>query len=280
MKEISNYVGTPTKKLNNGIEIPVLGLGTWKMADGTEVENAVLWALEAGYRHIDTAKIYGNETGVGKAVMKFGAARSEIFIATKLWNEDQGYKSTLLAINESLSRLRTDYVDLYLIHWPMTNHTSGENRRKETWKAMEEIYKNGKAKAIGVSNYNIKHLQEMKAYAKVPPVVNQVEFHPFLFQKELMDYCNKANIALTAYSPLSHGLKIKDINIHQIAKKHGKTNAQIMLRWSIQHGNVVVPKSATRERILENFSLFDFELTPEEMLSLDALNENYRIVAG
>jgi diketogulonate reductase-like aldo/keto reductase len=260
--------------------MPVLGLGTWKAQDGDEVEQAVLWALEAGYRMIDTAKIYGNELGVGSAIAKSKIPREQIFLTTKLWNEDQGYESGLAAIDGSLSRLNVDYVDLYLIHWPTTNLTEGENRRKETWKAMEEILKLGKAKAIGVSNYTIAHLEEMKTYANIPPVVNQVEFHPFLFQKELMDYCQKSNIILEAYSPLSRGLKMQDNRITAIAKNYHKNNAQIMLRWSLQHGNIVIPKSVTQARIKENINVFDFELTPEDLAILDGLNENYRIVTG
>ena len=270
----------PTKKLNNGLEMPVLGLGTWKSKDGDEVKNAVLWALEAGYRMIDTAKAYGNEQGVGRAIAESKIPREEIFVTTKLWNEDQGYESGLMAINASLSRLNMDYVDLYLIHWPFTNFTEGENRRNDTWKAMEEILRSGKAKAIGVSNYTIAHLEEMKAYANIPPVINQVEFHPFLFQKELMDYCQKSNIVLEAYSPLSRGLKMQDSRITAIAEKYHKNNAQIMLRWSIQHGNIVIPKSVTQARIKENINIFDFELAAEDMATLDGVNENYRIVTG
>jgi diketogulonate reductase-like aldo/keto reductase len=215
----------PTKKLNNGLEMPMLGLGTWKAKDGDEVEQAVLWALEAGYRLIDTAKIYGNEQGVGSAIAKSKIPREEIFLTTKLWNEDQGYESALKAVDGSLSRLNVAYVDLYLIHWPTTNLTVGENRRQETWKAMEEILHSGKAKAIGVSNFTITHLEEMKAYANIPPAINQVEFHPFLFQKDLLDYCQKSNIALEAYSPLSRGQKMTDDRITAIAEKYRKSNA-------------------------------------------------------
>jgi len=270
----------PTKKLNNGIEIPVLGLGTWKAREGEEVENAVLWALGAGYRLIDTAKIYRNEEGVGRGIKRSGIPRGEIFVTTKLWSEEQGYESGLRAIDESLNKLQLDYVDLYLIHWPYTNMMSGENYRPESWKALEEIYKAGKAKAIGVSNYTIEHLEEMRDYAKVPPMVNQVEFHPFLFQKELMDYCNKNNIALEAYSPLARTVRLNDSTLRHVADKYKKTSAQIMLRWNVQHGNIVIPKSVNKERIKENIDIFDFEISADDMASLDSLNENYRIVAG
>jgi diketogulonate reductase-like aldo/keto reductase len=270
----------PTKKLNNGLEMPVVGLGTWQSAEGREVEDAVLWALQSGYRLIDTAKIYGNEQGVGRAISQSKIPREELFITTKLWNTDQGYESGLKAFDESLKRLGLNYIDLYLIHWPFVQWTRGENRRKESWQALEEIYQSGRAKAIGVSNYTIEHLEEMKTYAKILPTINQVEFHPFLFQKELMEYCQKESIMLEAYSPLSRGEKINDSHITKIAEKYKKTNAQIMIRWSIQHGNVVIPKSVSQDRIKDNINVFDFELSAEDMAILDSLNENYRIVLG
>ena len=258
--------------------MPVIGLGVWKAAEGKEVEKAVLWALEAGYRLIDTAKAYDNEEGVGRAIAKSGLPREQIFVTTKLYIGDQGYNSTLRAIDESLNKLKMDYVDLYLNHWPFTNWLQGENRRAETWKAMEEIFRAGKAKAIGVSNYTIEHLEEMKSYAQIPPVVNQVEFHPFLYQKELMDYCRKHQIILESYAPLSRGKKLSDDRITAIAQKHNKTNAQVMLRWNIQHGNTVIPKSVHRERIVENINIFDFELDGQDMETLDNLGENFRVV--
>ncbi|MDP2932931.1 MAG: aldo/keto reductase [bacterium] len=268
-------------KLNSGMEIPVLGLGVWKMQDGQEVENAVAWALSAGYRHIDTAKIYGNETGVGRAIAAGNVPREQIFVTTKLWNADQGYKPALRAIDESLSRLGMDYVDLYLIHWPFSSKAPVArkllgNKRRETWQAMEEIFKSGKARSIGVSNYTIEHLEEMKNYAKTMPAVDQVEFHPFLYQKELLDYCQKAGIILEAYSPLSHGKKLADPRIAAVAKKYGKTNAQVLIRWSLQRGCVVLPKSTHQDRIEENVDVFDFELSAEDMNALDGLNENLR----
>jgi diketogulonate reductase-like aldo/keto reductase len=263
-----------TKKLNNGVEIPIIGLGTWQMQEAGEIENAVKWALKVGYRLIDTAKIYGNEAGVGKAIRESGIPREQIFVTTKLWNEDQERKSALQAIDDSLKRLELDCVDLYLIHWPFFDREKHINKREETWKAMEEIYKSGKAKAIGVSNYIIRHLEEMKKYAAIQPAANQVEFHPFLYQAELLDYCQNHNIVLEAYSPLIHGQKMKDERITKIAEKHGKSSAQILIRWSLQHGCVVIPKSSKLERIEQNIGVFDFVISDEDMKTLDGLNEN------
>ncbi len=260
-----------TIHLNNGKAMPVVGLGLWRAAD---TERDVLWALEAGYRLIDTASIYGNETETGNAIRNSGMARSELFVTTKVWNDEQGYKQTLAAINNSLARLKLDYVDLYLVHWPAPQ----KSKREETWKAMGDIYKSGKAKSIGVSNYTIELLEEMKQYAKIPPAVNQIEFHPFWFRKELMDYCHKNNIAVEDYCPLSRGKKLQNAQITMLAKKYGKTNAQIVLRWALQHGNIVIPKSSHKERIEENIDVFDFEIRPQDMIILDALNENYTIV--
>jgi len=260
--------------LNNGVLMPVLGLGTHKAKEGDEVENAVVWALQAGYRLIDTARIYGNEGGVGKAIKNSGIERGEIFVTTKLWNEDQGYESALKAIDASLMRLGMEYVDLYLVHWPAADEEGKINKREETWKAMEEILASGKARAIGVSNYTIGHLQEMKKYAKVLPAVNQVEFHPFLLQKDLLEYCAKEGIVLEAWSPLTKARRLADPRIGVIATKYGKSNAQLLIRWSLQHGLVVIPKSVHQERIIENAHVFDFEITPEDMTALDALNES------
>ncbi len=269
--------------LNNGTKIPVIGLGVFRIPDGEEVINAVKLALLAGYRMIDTAMIYKNEEGVGKAIRESGIPREEIFVTTKLWNTDQGYESALKAIDVSLAKLGLSYVDLYLIHWPTASGDRGNftsiNKREETWRAMEEIYKSGKAKAIGVSNYTITHLEEMKKYAKVPPAVNQAEFHPFLYQGELLNYCKQNNITLEAHSPLAHGEKLENESIKNIAKKHGKSSAQVLIRWSLQHGCIVIPKSTRKERIEENINVFDFELSPEEMKTLDDLNENLHLRA-
>jgi diketogulonate reductase-like aldo/keto reductase len=195
-----------------------------------------------------------------------------------LWNQDQGYETTLTAFQGSLERLNLGYIDLYLIHWPSASEVKTEtiNKREETWKAMEEILNSGKAKAIGVSNYTIQHLEEMKSYANVLPAVNQVEFHPYLFQKELMEYCNNLGIIVEAYSPLVKGRMLDDERVTAISRKYQKSNAQVLIRWSLQHGNVVIPKSTQQERIQENINVFDFELSAEDMAAIDALNENKR----
>ena len=264
------------KILNNGVEIPVIGLGVYKAQEGGEVENAVKWAIEAGYRLIDTASVYGNEVGVGKAIKNSGVLREEIFVTTKLANPDQGHKNTLKAIDVSLSKLGMSYVDLYLIHWPSASEDRPEtiNKREETWRAMEEILQSGKAKAIGVSNFTVKHLEEMKKYAKVLPAVNQVEFHPFLFQKELLAYCKQNNIVVEAYSPLVKARKMDNPILNALAQKYKKTNAQILVRWSLQMGCVPIPKSVHRERIRENASIFDFKISEEDMKAINSLNEN------
>jgi diketogulonate reductase-like aldo/keto reductase len=269
--------------LNNGVEMPVIGFGVFRGPEGDEVINSVTSALSAGYRLIDTAMMYKNEEGVGRAIKDSGIPREEIFVTTKLWNADQGYESTLKAINVSLVKLGLQYVDLYLIHWPTASENLREsvsiNKREETWKAMEEIYKSGKAKAIGVSNYTITHLGEMKKYAKIAPAVNQVEFHPFLYQEELLNYCKQNNIQLEAHSPFAEGEGSKNENVNNIAKKHNKSISQILLRWSVQHGVIPIPKSVHQERIKENIQVFDFELSQEEMKTLDSLNINLHVRA-
>lgn len=272
MKEVAAAM-----RLNTGISIPSVGLGVWK-ARGEEVAHSVRWALDCGYRLIDTAAIYENEEEVGTAVAESGIPRSKIFVTTKVWNTDQGYKSTLNAIETSLKKLRMDYVDLYLIHWPFTEMLQGENRREETWKAMEAVLASGKARSIGVSNYEIEHLEEMKRYATVSPAVNQIEFHPFWFRKDLMEYCQRSGIHVEDYCPLSRGKWLTDECITTIARAHNKTNAQILLRWGLQHGNIVIPKSIHKERIEENIAIFDFTLSKTEMDQIDALNRNESVV--
>lgn len=257
--------------LNNGLRMPWLGLGVFLSKEGTEVENAVKVALANGYKSIDTAAIYKNERGVGKAIRESGIPREDIFLTSKVWNADQGYSSTMAAFEESLEKLQTDYLDLYLIHWP-----KGE-RSKETWKAMEELYQKGRMKAIGVSNFLVHHLDDFLPHCKVMPAVNQVEFHPELIQPDLLVYCQKKGIQLEAWSPIMKG-RVNDVPLMQeLAAKYGKTPVQIVLRWDIQKGVVTIPKSVTPEPIIANAAIFDFELSPEDMARIDALDRNKRI---
>jgi len=256
-------------KLNNSVEIPILGFGTLHI-QGETAQNAVLWALETGYGHIDTAKAYGNESDVGKAVRKSGLPRDEVFVTTKLWNDEHGYDNALKAIDRSLKNLKLDYVDLYLVHWPVSG------RRVETWKAMETILKDGKARSIGVSNFTVRHLEELLAEADVVPAINQIEFTPYLYQRELQRYCEGKGIKTEAWSPLTHGVKLSDPKLVEIANHYGRSSAQILIRWGLQHDAIVIPKSAHKERIIENSKVFDFSISDEDMRKLDSFNENLR----
>ena len=256
--------------MNNGLEIPVLGLGTY-LAVGNQAYDAVMFALEYGYRHIDTAAFYGNEAEVGRAVRDSGINREDIFITTKLWNSDQGYDNALRAFERSLNNFGLDYIDLYLIHWPLTG------KRKDSWKALEKIHDDKTARSIGVSNYTIRHLEELKSYANIMPVVNQVEFSPFLYQKELQEYCENEGIYIEAYTPLTRGKRFGDPALVKIAKKYSKTPAQILIRWALQVHTIVLPKSANQDRIKENADIFDFNIADEDMMILNNLNEDYRI---
>lgn len=251
--------------MNNGVEMPMLGVGTYMMGSGGEARRSVAWAIEAGYRLIDTATLYANERDVGEAVRSSGVPRDELFVTTKLWNSDQGYTKAHAAFEMSFRLLDIGSIDLYLVHWP------DERLRRESWKALEEILADGRARAIGVSNYNIEHLEEMKSYAKVWPAVNQVEFSPFLFQGELLDYCQGNGIVLQAYSPLTRGARLRDPVLTRISSKHGKTAAQVMIRWALQHGVSPIPKSSHRGRLQENADVFDFELDEDDMRALDSL---------
>ncbi len=262
----------PTIELNTGAEVPVIGLGTWDMEG--EAEASVLEALQAGYRHLDTAKIYGTEKEIGRALRKSDVPREEIFVTTKVWNTDQGEEGTLAAIDASLSKLDLDYVDLYLIHWP---HHS-ERIREETWKAMEAIYNDGKAKAIGVSNYELHLLREMDSYAEIMPAMNQIEVHPFWYRKDLVDYCHAHDIAVTNYSPLTRREHLEDPVIANIAKRNGKSPAQVLLRWGVQLGNIVIPKAAKPAHIRENIEIFDFELTKKDIEELAELDQNLSVI--
>jgi diketogulonate reductase-like aldo/keto reductase len=259
-----------TIKLNNGVPIPLLGLGVYLMRPGTETYQAVKAALETGYRLIDTASFYGNEQDVGRAVKDSAVPREEIFITTKLWNSDHGYDPALRAFDASLKRLGLDTIDLYLIHFPVPKV------REESWRALEEILKSGRARAIGVSNYTEQHLNVLLRNASIVPVVNQVEFSPFLYQRGLLEFCRKKRIQLEAYAPLTAGRRLHDRRITAIAQKHGRTNAQVLLRWAIQHEVVVIPKSTHADKIAENARIFDFELSPEDVSILDNLNEGFR----
>lgn len=262
---------TSTYKLNNGLEIPNFGLGVYKSGPGKETINAVLDAFEFGYRLIDTASIYGNEKEVGHAMKRSGLERNEIFVTTKLWNDDHGYENTIKAFNQSLKKLELDYIDLYLIHWPVPG------KRKESWKAMEELYSKGFCHSIGVSNYTIQHLKELLAEAEVKPVLNQVEFSPFLNQKELKEFCENAGIKIEAYSPLARMKKRNDHTLLEIANKHSKTTAQILIRWALQQKLIVIPKSSNKKRIKENADVFDFALDENDMRVLNNLDEGYRV---
>ena len=255
-------------KLNNGIEIPRLGLGVYQSPPGEITLRAVRYALEIGYRHIDTAELYGNETDVGRAVQESGIRREDVFITTKVWNSHQGYDSTLYACAGSLRRLGLSYVDLYLIHWPV------QELGDETWRAIIKLLHQGKARAIGVSNYRIRELNELLNKSDVVPAVNQVEFHPFLYQQEILWFCKNNRIQLEAYSPLTRGKRLNHPSVVEMAKKYNKTPAQVLIRWSLQHDVIVIPKSIHEARIKENSQVFDFQLEPNDMKLLDSLNEN------
>ncbi|MHA6486701.1 glyoxal/methylglyoxal reductase [Bacillus cabrialesii] len=260
-----------TVKLHNGVEMPWFGLGVFKVENGSEATESVKAAIKNGYRSIDTAAVYKNEEGVGIGIKESGVAREELFITSKVWNEDQGYETTLAAFEKSLERLQLDYLDLYLIHWP------GKDKYKDTWRALEKLYKDGKIRAIGVSNFQVHHLEELLKDAEIKPMINQVEFHPRLTQKELRDYCKKQGIQLEAWSPLMQGQLLDHEVLAQIAEKHNKSVAQVILRWDLQNEVVTIPKSIKEHRIIENADIFDFELSQEDMDKIDALNKDERV---
>ncbi|WP_080903735.1 aldo/keto reductase [Parabacteroides sp. Marseille-P3160] len=260
-------------KLNNGVEIPAIALGVFRIEDQKITYETVKSALELGYRHIDTAMIYGNEEAVGKAVKDSGIPRREIFVTTKLWNDDQRSGKVEGAIDASLNRLGLDYVDLYLVHWPVKEHYV------EVWKRMEKVYKEGKAKAIGVSNYNPHHLDDLLKTAEIVPAVNQIECYPYLAQQPVIDYCQAKGIRPEAWGPLGAGKTdvLGNQLIEHIAGKYGKTSAQVVLRWNLQRGVIVIPKSVHRERQAQNLNITDFELTPEELKQITSLDKNLRL---
>ena len=275
--------------LNDGRKTPQLGLGVWRIPDGKKCEAAVLTAFDAGYRHIDTASFYGNEESVGAAVRASGIPREELFITTKIWNSEHGNPER--ALETSLLRLRMDFVDLYLIHYPVLE-------RLRSWRALEKLKQQGKTLSIGVSNFTVRHLTELLGQTETVPAVNQVEFHPYLYQRELLEFCTRRGIVLEAYCPLTQGERLNDRKLIAIAKKYPRSSsppparqtalsflrdgsggetrspAQILIRWAIQHNLVVIPKSANTNRIRENAQVYDFEITAEDMQALDSFNEN------
>lgn len=258
-------------ELNNGLNMPWLGFGVYQINEGQDVYEAVQYAFKTGYRSIDTATIYGNEQGVGRAVRECGIPREEIFITTKVWNDDQRNNRTMQTFEESLERLQMDYVDLYLLHWPV------KDCYQKSWRVLEEIYQSGRAKAIGVSNFMISHLEVLLSDCQIVPSVNQIEFHPCLVQPDLLKFCQSNNIQVEAWSPLMRG-EISNIQlIQELAEKYQKSSAQIVLRWNLQHSVVTIPKSAQSHRIVENAQLFDYELSQEDMNALDSLDVGKRI---
>lgn len=259
--------------LHNGVKMPWFGLGVYKVEEGPEVVDSVKAAIRNGYRSIDTAAFYENEEGVGQAIKESDVPREELFITTKVWNTDQGYESTLTAFETSMKKLGLDYLDLYLIHWPV------KGKYKETWKALEKLYRDGRVRAIGVSNFQIHHLEDVLADAEIKPMVNQVEYHPRLTQTELHEYCKKNHIQLEAWSPLMRGQLLDNPTLKEIGDKYNKTTTQVILRWDLQNEIVTIPKSTKEHRIIENANIFDFELTQDEMDNIHALNENHRIGA-
>ncbi|GAA4419615.1 aldo/keto reductase [Nibrella viscosa] len=257
--------------LNNGVIMPLLGLGVYDVY-GREAEQAIGYALETGYRLIDTAAMYRNEVEVGNAIRAGRIPRHELFVTTKVDNADQGYDTTLRAFDQSLKALSCDYVDLYLIHWPL------KSSRKQTWNALEKLYAEGRVRAVGVANYLLPFLKELAGHATLVPAVNQIEFSPYLFLEEELTYCQTNHIVLQAYSPLIRGRRFDDPKLRQLAEQYGKTPAQILLRWALQLGVSTIPKSATPSRIRENFDVFDFSISADDMVRLRDFHENFRVV--
>lgn len=264
-----------TATLSNGIQMPWLGFGVFKVEEGEELVRAVKTAIKQGYRSIDTAAVYANEQGVGQgikeAMLETGLAREQLFITSKVWNADLGYEATLAAFETSIGKLGLNYLDLYLIHWPV------QGKYKKAWSALEALYAEGKVKAIGVSNFQIHHLKDLMEDARIKPAVNQVELHPRMSQQELRDYCKEQGIQIEAWSPLMQGQLLDEPLLQEIAAKHGKSVAQVILRWDLQHGIVTIPKSTKEHRIRENADVFEFKLTPEDMARIDGLNRNLRV---
>lgn len=256
--------------LNDKNSIPVLGFGVYLISPGSETFSSVTTALNAGYKHIDTASIYENEVDVGKAIKSSKIKRDELFVTTKIWNSDQGYHSALKAFENSLKKLQLDYLDLYLLHWPVYQ------KRIESWRALNELKVSGRCRSIGVSNFTISHLQALIDSTGIVPAVNQIEFSPFLYQRDLLLFCQNHNILVQSYSPLTAGKRLNDPTLWNISQKYKKTPAQVLIRWNLQHHLVPLPKSKTPSRVIENSMVFDFHLNDEDMKYMDSLNENFR----
>ncbi|MEW4219799.1 aldo/keto reductase [Rossellomorea marisflavi] len=268
-------MGAKSITLNNGLQMPEIGYGVFRVEEGKDLEKAVETAIRIGYRSIDTAAIYQNEKSVGKGVQNAIDAglvtREELFITSKVWNDGLSYDETIQAYNDTLERLGLEYLDLYLIHWP------GQNKYMEPWKALEALYKEGRIKSIGVSNFQVSHLEHLLETAEVKPVINQIEFHPKLVQEDVRAFCEKHDIQVEAWSPLMNAELLNHETVNEIAESLGKSAAQVILRWDLQHGVVTIPKSMTESRIKENIDIYDFELTEEQVKTLDALDEHKRI---
>ena len=264
-----------TTTLHNGVKMPWFGIGVFKVEEGPDLVNSVKAAIKNGYRSVDTAAIYGNEEGVGQGIREgiqlAGISREALFVTSKVWNADLGYEATIAAYETSLKKLGLDYLDLYLIHWPV------EGKYKDAWRALETLYKEGRVKAIGVSNFQIHHLENLMKDAEIKPMVNQVEYHPRLTQKELQAFCQEQGIQLEAWSPLMQGQLLDNQVLQEIADKYNKSVAQVILRWDLQNGVVTIPKSIKEHRIIENSTVFDFELTKEDIERIDGLNQNHRV---
>lgn len=267
-----NTAGQSWIVLNNGVKMPQFGLGVWQTENGQQVVDAVKAAVNAGYRAIDTAAAYENEDGVGQGIRECGLDRSELFITSKLWNSDQGYDNTLRAFDKTMERLGLDVLDLYLIHWPCPN----DGLFVETWKAFETLYKQGRVRAIGLSNFTKENIQTLLDSCEIKPMVNQIECHPYLTQVEMQSFLFQNQIAMTAWSPLAHGEVFGDQTLQKIADKYGKNIAQVVIRWELQRGIITIPKSINPKRIEENIQVFDFVLSAEDMIEIDMLNKNHR----
>lgn len=254
--------------LSNGVKIPSIGFGTYKSGDDEETAKIIKNALNLGYKMIDTASFYNNEVGIGNGIKESGIDRKDIFIVTKLWNDDHGYDNTIEAFNKSLNNLQVDYIDLYLIHWP-------NKLNAETWRAFEHLYETGKVKAIGVCNFKVEHLEELKKTAKIMPMVNQVEIHPFSTKNNIINYCKDNNIKVVAWSPISRGRVLSNELMIDLSQKYKKSIVQIVLRWHMQKGVIPIPKSSNENRIKENIDIFDFEISSEDMKAIDSLDEGY-----